>query len=493
MSWTLRSCAKCGRSDAVCGPVREAGSAASVSAREAVRTLLSAWRTLCTLVLLLAGFATPCTAADCTLSAGGFITPLQASIIAQSAAWLEAVDHAASEHSSTAARLAAHEMPQRAALMAASLATKVWTDHFSADATSVTAHVTVNSDDQQDYAIRASLQCPDKIELEQTVLARLRPLVHDARKASQDSVTAFNRGAVTEAQMLAEQAQAAAHRIAALWQLQTLLPRYCTLWSEPEDTGEKLHRALEDDPQNALLWCALGQTQLQRDTPGKALESLQKALTLEPNLLTARVAQGLAHLREGQPALAETDLTTALQARPNTPQWLRIRGAIRMMLGKNDAMCEDFINACTRGDCEGLAEARRRQLCLPDASPAHATPPPNATPASPASTPDEADMADKVSDKPRKAADKAAKKPATPAKADENANTAEGRQHSDGAQAAPRSPQKKTPRAAVPDPDSPTKKGAEKEGLPSKEGASVEAVPSAKDAPQPPASPEPAP
>ena len=82
--------------------------------------------------------------------------------------------------------------------------------------------------------------------------------------------------------------------------------------------------------------------------------------------------RALAHWRLHQLALAETDLNAALQNTLIPPphgqeqiRRLRARGAVRMLRGHYDAMCEDFTSACGLGDCEGLAEARQRGHCRP--------------------------------------------------------------------------------------------------------------------------------
>jgi hypothetical protein len=75
----------------------------------------------------------------------------------------------------------------------------------------------------------------------------------------------------------------------------------------------------------------------------------------------------LAYLRLQLPTLAEVDLNEALRRDPRPAAWWRARGALRMLRRDVVPMCGDFLQACARGDCEGLAAAREQGLCLSQA------------------------------------------------------------------------------------------------------------------------------
>ena len=81
----------------------------------------------------------------------------------------------------------------------------------------------------------------------------------------------------------------------------------------------------------------------------------------KPRALSLR---GVAHLRLHLPANAVKEFSEALARRPDKAAWWRARGAARLLAGEHDAMCPDFYQACALGDCEGLAEVRKRGLCL---------------------------------------------------------------------------------------------------------------------------------
>ena len=156
------------------------------------------------------------------------------------------------------------------------------------------------------------------------------------------------------------------HRLEALWLLDDVLTRLRGVWREPAAMAAQLRKAIRLDARNPLLWTALGEVQLQMDQPQNALESLNNALVQEPDMARALYMRGLAHLRLQHSALAEADLSAALRLQPGNAAWLRARGAVRMIREDFSPMCDDFAEACALGDCEGLAAARKRSLCLPE-------------------------------------------------------------------------------------------------------------------------------
>jgi tetratricopeptide (TPR) repeat protein len=125
-----------------------------------------------------------------------------------------------------------------------------------------------------------------------------------------------------------------------------------------------LRQAAALDPDYAPLRQLLGEVLLQLDRPQDALAELNKALVEQPELAGALYTRGLAHLRLQLPTLAERDLSAALERDASQAAWWRARGALRMIRNETGPMCEDFMQACAQGDCEGLAVARERGLCF---------------------------------------------------------------------------------------------------------------------------------
>ena len=83
-------------------------------------------------------------------------------------------------------------------------------------------------------------------------------------------------------------------------------------------------------------------------------------------LARALETRALAQLRSGRPALAESDLTAALALAPERGSLWLGRGPARQMRETFEFMCDAYPQACLRGLCRGLAEARERGQCLGD-------------------------------------------------------------------------------------------------------------------------------
>jgi tetratricopeptide (TPR) repeat protein len=156
-----------------------------------------------------------------------------------------------------------------------------------------------------------------------------------------------------------------AEQLEALWLLGNILPqREDGRWRDPQAALPVLQQAAALDPGYAPLCYLHGEVLLQLDRPQDALAGLDKALGLNPELAGALYTRGLAYLRLQLPTLAERDFSAALARDASHSAWWRARGALRMIRNEIGPMCEDFAQACARGDCEGFAVARERGLCL---------------------------------------------------------------------------------------------------------------------------------
>ena len=215
-----------------------------------------------------------------------------------------------------------------------------------------------------------------------TVEARLRKMLHEREILQlRAEMLKMEREKTGEARALLElpvalslAGRSAAHearitllagQLEALWQLGGILPqREGGRWRDPEAALPVLRQAAAMDPEYAPLRYLLGEMLLQLDRPQDALTELDKSLALKPDLAGALYMRGLAYLRLQLPTLAERDLSEALARDASRAAWWRARGALRMIRNETVPMCEDFTQACARGDCEGLAVARERGLCL---------------------------------------------------------------------------------------------------------------------------------
>lgn len=142
-------------------------------------------------------------------------------------------------------------------------------------------------------------------------------------------------------------------------------------WLTSADTMPMLENAAAGLPRSAALQLLLAEAQLQAGLPQRSIHSCSAALDLAPGLARGRYIRALAHWRLQQMALAEDDLSAALNTTdetflrtPDRVRMLRARGALRMLRNNAEGMCSDLTAACALGDCEGLAAARNQQLCV---------------------------------------------------------------------------------------------------------------------------------
>lgn len=327
--------------------------------------------------------------ATASLPFGGLIHQDCVFAVARSAAYLEALHEVAlSLTKHTAALIGAYEMPRRMALAMAAYSPAVNKSVTSLPAPApnrapktegATPPENIEQNDEiltvlvtleaplhvLESRLRQTMQHPDTWELYATALQQMQSAVQEGRELITRAATLRNtHGGHMDAAFMSRTTHLA-DQLDALWMYVRILPNLRSLWDNPAVVQKQMQRALNLAPRHPLLWCALGESQLQMDLPQKALDSLNTALKFAPDLARALYARGVAHLRLQQSALAENDLTAALNLQPQTVHWLRARGAVRMVREEYGPMCEDFLAACALGDCDGLITARKRDLCLP--------------------------------------------------------------------------------------------------------------------------------
>lgn len=212
--------------------------------------------------------------------------------------------------------------------------------------------------------INKMFQMPDFFVLCENILKSLDNLSEEASYFINRVNTSNNTQYTSSNYVLWERITHIAYNIESLWSFLKLLPYLENIWENPEKIQKDLEALILKAPHEALLWTALGEVQLQQDLPQDALNSFNKALFLSPKLARTLHARGLAHLRLQHSALAEKDISDALEFYPDVTTWLRSRGAVYMLREKYDLMCIDFQRACALGDCDGLKLARKKKLCL---------------------------------------------------------------------------------------------------------------------------------
>lgn len=135
-------------------------------------------------------------------------------------------------------------------------------------------------------------------------------------------------------------------------------------WANPEKSVLTFSEATSLDPDNSLLWLAVGECLVLLNRPYESIKALQKVMTKNTIPARALYIRGIAHLQMYLPALAIKDISQALQLEPDHPGWWRALGTARLVAGDTITMCADFYQACAMGDCEGLAEVREQNFCL---------------------------------------------------------------------------------------------------------------------------------
>jgi tetratricopeptide (TPR) repeat protein len=193
-----------------------------------------------------------------------------------------------------------------------------------------------------------------------------------ARTLRNPEARLLRRGLLDEVSAVLEAAGEAGGRVSAeklldgLWLVQNAMELTAEGWYVEPQALSDMESAVGLAPQNALAHLLLGEARLRSDLPQQCAQACDEALRLDPSLRRARYIRALAHWRLQQFALAEDDLNASLADAPpgeERIQRLQARGAVRMLRGKYDGMCEDYMAACSLGDCDGLKTLREQGYC----------------------------------------------------------------------------------------------------------------------------------
>lgn len=121
-----------------------------------------------------------------------------------------------------------------------------------------------------------------------------------------------------------------------------------------DDRADRLHsieanlnRVLSQSPENARAHLLMGRILAQTSRQARAIEELDRALTLNPNLAFAQALIGLAKLYAGHPEETESHVREALRASPRDTDanvWVSFMALAKLYLGAY----EDALNLCRR-------------------------------------------------------------------------------------------------------------------------------------------------
>ncbi len=304
----------------------------------------------------------------CTLPYNADISPKTAQIIAKSFAYTQALTLVEEEFNKNKAI----SLGLRDTNLHKAVAAELYTANVHSEPQEFTApvgdvHITVKislPDNNTDQDVGELLSAYDLLEMRLELVELLEKYAHEGQK-----IILVLSGIQKNTQdiphyTLHRELINTAQSLQALWLYAEALKHFEKTWNDPTLVQKNLEQATKLAPGIAALWLALGEVQLQLDQPRNALQSLDKALNLQPDRARIFYVRGLGHLRLQQPSLAKADLDTALKYKPKEATWLNARGAISLILEDYASMCNDFEQACGLGQCDGLAHARQRNLCL---------------------------------------------------------------------------------------------------------------------------------
>lgn len=371
-------------------------------------------RTLCGALVCLALTAYSCPGGEAAptptriVPCGGQFAPERALVVAEAAAWLAGLERAADALAGLeAARLAGLDALQLQALAAGMGMVEVKGEvrvggdvpEGEGEATAVARLAAVDAglasrlladengrERYEDIIVALGRLIPEAVRLAHTGRSlRVLRLLPDAPA----SETPADEPVITRLNRLADEVEAYSLYRDWLEQVRRAsgdfdFPGQTEEAAEADDIGLKrpdkavVDKALSLAPEALPLRLARAELLLREDRFRAAAQVLENLPSAPDSADTARdradrrllaralETRALAQLRSGRPALAESDLTAALALAPERGSLWLGRGAARQMRESFEFMCDDYHQACVRGLCRGLAEARERGQCLGD-------------------------------------------------------------------------------------------------------------------------------
>ena len=132
--------------------------------------------------------------------------------------------------------------------------------------------------------------------------------------------------------------------------------------SDPEEAITLLNTVLELAPEHAAAWKYRGLAHSDLQRFDVALADLTKGVRLQPDA-EMYAYRGLVFMRMGNLLGARADLDRALELDDNSHRAYNFRAAVNLLDERYSAACADWEDGCANGDCTGLENARKRELC----------------------------------------------------------------------------------------------------------------------------------
>jgi tetratricopeptide (TPR) repeat protein len=132
------------------------------------------------------------------------------------------------------------------------------------------------------------------------------------------------------------------------------------------DAAELLHKAIEQAPQNAALWHAIGSVMVARQDSGHARMFFDEALRLEPAFNRCRLDRAALHQRCNRLAEALADYTYLRRVEPSDPGVLVGWGDVRALMGARDDARIAYTAALGLAGERWVVEDRLQRLAIMD-------------------------------------------------------------------------------------------------------------------------------
>ena len=217
--------------------------------------------------------------------------------------------------------------------------------------------------------IKSILELPDLVDFYALVAERRQEIVVEALRLAKDAGAALAQHGVEAEVPQSSRIQHLARSLEALDLFVQCLPFFNGTWAEPAlvirnmEQATRLADAMPMPMPMPMLWLALGEALLQSGRSQAALGALNRAVSLSPEWARARHSRGLVYLNLNNASLAEQDFNSALRLNAENPEYWQSRGVLRLLLGEESSMCDDFRRACGLGRCAALESARTSGMC----------------------------------------------------------------------------------------------------------------------------------
>ena len=159
------------------------------------------------------------------------------------------------------------------------------------------------------------------------------------------------------------EAETAFSQARVLWRSsQALQTRTSEVCSNPEEAITLLDKAISLEPGFAAAYVRRGLAKSDLGQHEAAFDDATAGIRLDPTPENYAY-RGLISTKAKDYTAARKDLDYSLERNPSQHLAWTLRGVLSLLEGNDKAACDDFKNACSRGDCSRLDVAQQEGLC----------------------------------------------------------------------------------------------------------------------------------